>query len=120
VFLGSNVVFTNGLRTRSRQHDYTLTETQVHFGASLGPNSTLLTGVRIGCFAMSRAGSVITRDVKDNALIYGNPARQHGWVDERGDKLLSDGLGQWRSNSGALFVEGEKASLNKLMGNETI
>jgi acetyltransferase-like isoleucine patch superfamily enzyme len=116
VFLGPNVVFTNDLRPRSRQHDYTLTETQVHFGASLGANSTVLAGVRIGRFAMSGVGSVITRDVKDHALVYGNPARQHGWVDERGDKLLSDGQGQWRSNSGALFVEGEKGLIKKVDG----
>jgi acetyltransferase-like isoleucine patch superfamily enzyme len=108
VFLGPNVVFTNDLRPRSRQHDYTLAETYIEFGASIGANSTVLAGVRVGRFAMSGVGSVITRDVKDYALVYGNPARQHGWVDERGDKLIADGPGRWRSSSGIIFTEGEK------------
>jgi acetyltransferase-like isoleucine patch superfamily enzyme len=114
VFLGPNVVFTNDLRPRSKQHDYTLTETHVHFGASLGANSTVLAGVSIGRFAMSGIGSVITHDVKDHALVYGNPARQHGWVDERGDKLLPNGPGQWCSENGILFVESEKGLIKKV------
>jgi hypothetical protein len=63
---------------------------------------------------MSGVGSVITHDVKDYALVYGNPARQHGWVDERGNKLIADGPDQWRSNSGDLFVEGENGLVNKV------
>lgn len=114
VFLGPNVVFTNDLRPRSRQHDYTLTETHVHFGASLGANSTVLAGVHIGRFAMSGVGSVITRHVKDHALVYGNPARQHGWVDERGNKMVADGPGRWRSSSGGLFIQGEKGLTEKI------
>lgn len=78
VFLGPNVVFTNDLRPRSKNRHYTLTETIVEYGASIGANSTILAGVRIGRFSMAGIGSIITRDVKDYALVYGNPAKQHG------------------------------------------
>jgi acetyltransferase-like isoleucine patch superfamily enzyme len=100
VFLGPNVVFTNDLRPRSKQHDVKLVTTEVGYGASIGANSTILAGARVGRFAMSGIGSVITRSVPDYALVYGNPARQHGWVDETGQKLLPTSPGCWRSADG--------------------
>lgn len=105
VFLGPNVVFTNDLRPRSRQHDYALAETVVEHGASIGANTTVLAGVRIGRYAMSGIGAVITRDVPDHALVYGNPARQRGWVDERGHKLTAAGAGRWQSAQGDMYTE---------------
>jgi acetyltransferase-like isoleucine patch superfamily enzyme len=100
VFLGPNVVFTNDLRPRSKQHDVELAKTVIGYGASVGANSTILAGVRIGRFAMTGIGAVITRSVPDYALVYGNPARQHGWVDEYGQKLLPQGPDRWRSADG--------------------
>lgn len=100
VFLGPNVVFTNDLRPRSKQYDIEQAATHVCYGASVGANSTVLVGVRIGRFAMTGIGSVITRSVPDYALVYGNPARQHGWVDETGQKLIPQGPDRWRSADG--------------------
>src|SRR5438045_680501 len=81
VFLGPNVVFTNDLRPRSKQRvEYPLTT--VKKGASIGANSTILAGVTIGRYAMTGIGSVVTKDVPDHALVFGNPARIKGWIDE--------------------------------------
>jgi len=92
VFVGPNVVFTNDMTPRVR---YQTTaddwlETEVASGASLGANSTILSGIRIGDNALVGAGSVVTRDVADHALVLGNPARQVGWVCECASRLGDD------------------------------
>lgn len=107
VHIGPNVVFTNDLRPRSKQ-PFELGKITVRKGASLGANSTVLSGVEIGKFAMTGIGSVVTRNVKDHALIYGNPAKQKGWVDEQGEKLSKAGKGLWASANGSQFKETEK------------
>lgn len=106
VFLGPNVVFTNDLRPRSKQRvDYPLTV--VKRGASIGANSTILAGVTIGCYAMTGIGSVVTKDIPDYALVFGNPARVKGWVDEKGDKMVAVENGIWQSSSGEKYKETE-------------
>ncbi len=88
VFLGPSMVFTNVINPRSavvRKNEYK--QTLVKKGASIGANATIVCGHTIGEFAMIGAGSVITKDVPAYALLYGNPARQHGWVSEYGHKL---------------------------------
>jgi UDP-2-acetamido-3-amino-2,3-dideoxy-glucuronate N-acetyltransferase len=87
VFLGPNVVFTNDLRPRSKQYPDEFGQIVIERGASIGANATLVSGIRIGKYAMVGAGSVVTRDVPAYALVYGNPARLHGWVNERGEKV---------------------------------
>lgn len=88
VFLGPNVVFTNDIRPRSKAHDYELKITIVKTGASIGANATILCGLIIGKFAMIGAGSVVTRNVPNYALVYGNPAKIRGYVCECGNNLL--------------------------------
>lgn len=73
-------------------------------GASIGANSTVLSGITIGKYAMSGIGSVITRNVPDYALVYGNPAKIRGWVDEKGRKLKPATGNEWVSEDGELFV----------------
>ena len=104
VFLGPNVVFTNDLRPRSKQYIPPM-RTLVQKGASIGANSTVLAGVTIGQYAMTGIGSVITRDIPAHALFYGNPARQHGWVDEQGEKLQPAGEGRWISSNQTQYLE---------------
>lgn len=92
VFVGPNVVFTNDMTPRVR---YQTTaddwlDTDVAEGASIGANSTILSGIRIGRNAFVGAGSVVTRDVADHALVLGNPARQVGWACECGSRLDDD------------------------------
>jgi len=61
--------------------------TRVGRGASIGANATLVCGHDIGDFAMVGAGSVVTHTVSPHALVYGNPARRHGWVCRCGEIL---------------------------------
>lgn len=108
VFVGPNVVFTNDVRPRSKNTSYKLQPTLIRQGASLGANSTILAGITIGRFALTGIGAVVTRSVPDYALVYGNPARQHGWVDEQGEKLVSVGEKLWASvDKQRLYEEAE-------------
>lgn len=100
VFVGPNVVFTNDVHPRSKNKDFRIKPVVVRKGASLGANSTILAGTTVGPYALIGIGAVVTRDVPAHALMYGNPARQHGWVDEAGEKLLAAGPGHWRSADG--------------------
>ncbi len=83
VFIGHNVSFINDKYPRSANADGTLqtesdwkvVETLVKRGASIGTSATILCGVTIGENAIVGAGSVVTKDVPDNAVVAGNPAR---------------------------------------------
>ncbi|MCM1532228.1 MAG: N-acetyltransferase [Bacteroides sp.] len=95
VFLGPSCVFTNVINPRSaiaRKDQYK--PTLVRQGASIGANATVVCGHVIGKYAMIGAGSVVTKDVPDYALMVGNPARQTGWVSEYGHKLKFDAGGE--------------------------
>jgi UDP-2-acetamido-3-amino-2,3-dideoxy-glucuronate N-acetyltransferase len=88
VFCGPSMVFTNVYNPRA--HIRRMNEvrpTLVRRGASLGANCTIVCGVTIGRFAFVGAGSVVTKDVPDHALVYGNPARVRGLVCACGEKL---------------------------------
>jgi UDP-2-acetamido-3-amino-2,3-dideoxy-glucuronate N-acetyltransferase len=90
VFCGPSMVFTNVTNPRShvsRKHEYR--PTVVQRGATLGANSTIICGHTIGRHAFVGAGTVVTRDVPDYALLIGNPGRVAGWVCECGVKLAS-------------------------------
>jgi len=88
VFLGPSMVFTNVINPRSfidRKDE--LRPTIVGKGATLGANSTILCGTKIGSYALVGAGAVVTKDVPAFALIAGNPATQKGWVSKAGNRL---------------------------------
>lgn len=88
VFLGPSVVFTNILNPRSevnRKGEYL--KTLVKEGATIGANATILCGLTIGKYAFVGAGAVVTKSLLDYALVVGNPAKQTGWMSERGQKL---------------------------------
>lgn len=94
VFLGPSMVFTNIVNPRSaviRKDSYV--STVVEKGASIGANSTIVCGNRIGFYSFIGAGAVVTKDVKPYALVMGNPARQTGWMSEYGHKLKFDEKG---------------------------
>ena len=91
VFLGPSMVFTNISYPRSaviRRDQYETTK--VCKGATIGANATIICGHTIGRYALIGAGSVVTQDVPDYALMVGNPARQKGWVSEYGIPLQFD------------------------------
>jgi UDP-2-acetamido-3-amino-2,3-dideoxy-glucuronate N-acetyltransferase len=90
VFCGPSMVFTNVTNPRShvsRKHEYR--PTIVGRGATLGANSTIVCGHRVGMYAFVGAGAVLTRDIPDYALVVGNPARLAGWMCECGVKLVA-------------------------------
>lgn len=75
VFVGPNVSFTNDKFPRSGNRDFRLLRTIIERGASIGAGAVILPGLRIGQEALVGAGSVVTRDVPDGAVVRGNPAR---------------------------------------------
>jgi acetyltransferase-like isoleucine patch superfamily enzyme len=87
VFLGPNVVFTNDIEPRSL-FPKELATTKIKKGASIGANSTIIASRIIGSYCTIGAGSVVTKDISDHRLAYGNPARLHGWVCVCGRKLI--------------------------------
>lgn len=87
VFIGPSVVFANDKNPRSKNTDYKQEATLLKEGCSVGSNATILPGVTIGRYAMIGAGSVVTKNVPDFALVYGNPAQVHGTVDKFGKKV---------------------------------
>jgi len=87
VFIGPNVTFTNDFTPRSKHRPPEFLRTTIKNHASIGANATILGGISIGEYALIGAGSVVTRDIPPHALVYGNPAKQHGWVCECGSKL---------------------------------
>ena len=95
VFLGPSMVFTNVINPRSavnRKNQYL--KTVVKEGASIGANATIVCGNDIGKFAFIGAGSVVTKEIPDYALVVGNPSKQIGWMSEYGQKLRFDANGR--------------------------
>lgn len=90
VFIGPNVTFTNDLKPRSKKYPREFIKTFLKKGCSIGANSTILPGITIGESAMIGAGSVITKNVPNNQLWYGNPAKFHGYVCKCGNKITAD------------------------------
>jgi UDP-2-acetamido-3-amino-2,3-dideoxy-glucuronate N-acetyltransferase len=90
VFCGPSMVFTNVINPRShvsRKDEYR--QTLVRRGATLGANSTIVCGHTVGRYAFVGAGSVVTKDVPDYALVVGNPGRIVGWMCQCGVKLAA-------------------------------
>jgi acetyltransferase-like isoleucine patch superfamily enzyme len=85
VFVGPSATFTNDRVPRAFNTDWKVTPTEVHDGASVGANATIVCGVTIGRFAMIAAGATVTHDVADYQLVAGTPARHLGWVDRDGN-----------------------------------
>jgi acetyltransferase-like isoleucine patch superfamily enzyme len=119
VFVGPHVCFTNDRIPRAVNpdmtvrgpDDWTVRQTRVRTGASLGANSTVLCGVTIGRWAMVGAGSVVTSDVPEHALVVGNPARVVGWVCVCGERLpIGDRGNEGRCTCGRDGESAERAA----------
>ena len=87
VFIGPNATFTNDFTPRSKQYPDIFLATNINDGASIGANSTIVGGITIGKFAMIGAGSVVTKDIPDYTLWYGNPAVFKANICKCGNKL---------------------------------
>lgn len=107
VFCGPSCVFTNILDPRSKYPQETADKyrtTLVKEGASIGANATIVCGHNIGRHAFVGAGSVVTKNIPDFALVYGNPAKIKGWMCECGEKL-KPGTGKTKcSRCGKVYV----------------
>ncbi len=94
VFCGPSCVFTNDLTPRAKypkgRENYK--KTLVKQGATIGANATVVCGVTIGINAMIGAGTVVTKDVPDHALVVGVPGKIAGWVCECGTILDAQGI----------------------------
>ena len=89
VFLGPSCVFTNVINPRAfieRKNEYRITTIQQ--GASIGANATIVCGHNIGRYAFVGAGSVVTKDVPDYAVVYGVPAEVHGYTCQCGERIV--------------------------------
>lgn len=97
VFCGPSMVFTNILDPRCKYPQvgakYYI-KTLVKEGASIGANATIVCGHTLGKHCMIGAGTVVTKDVPDYALVLGNPGRIVGWVSEAGKRLKFDESGK--------------------------
>ena len=104
VFCGPSMVFTNIFNPRAHiPRMAELRETLVRKGATLGANCTIVCGNTVGRHAFVGAGSVVTHDVPDHALVVGNPARRIGWMCACGEKLP---VGLVCEKCGAAYAEG--------------
>ena len=78
VFVGPSATFTNDLVPRAFNTEWKRTDTLVRRGASIGANATIVCGVELGEYCMVAAGAVVTRNVDDQSLVVGSPARHRG------------------------------------------
>jgi UDP-2-acetamido-3-amino-2,3-dideoxy-glucuronate N-acetyltransferase len=111
VFFGPSAVCTNVINPRShvpRRDQFRTTVFRV--GATVGANSTIVCGTTIGRYAFIGAGTVVTRDVPDYALVYGNPGKARGWMCQCGVKLALavQGTGRAKCNEcGLHYIQDE-------------
>ncbi len=106
VFCGPSCVFTNVINPRAfveRKHEFRTT--LVKKGATIGANATIVCGNTIGQYALIGAGAVVTKDVKDYALVVGVPARQIGWVCKCGTTLKKEETEFVCKSCGNIYVE---------------
>jgi UDP-2-acetamido-3-amino-2,3-dideoxy-glucuronate N-acetyltransferase len=104
VFVGPHAIFTNDKMPRAinpdgslkSDDDWELGHILVKEGASIGAGAIIVTNVTIGRFAMIGAGAVVTKDVPDYGLAYGNPARLQGYVCPCGHKLEQSNGSTWK------------------------
>lgn len=102
VFLGPGAMLLNDKNPRAintdgtlkSESDWTVSKGVVKTGASVGGAAVLLPGVTVGRFAMVGSGAVVTRDVPDHGLVYGNPARLKGFVCAEGHVLKAGAAGE--------------------------
>lgn len=101
VFIGPSVTFTNDRVPRAFNTHWTISNTVIRDGASIGANATINCALTIGQYAMVASGAVVTKDVPDHALVMGNPARVRGFVCKCGQRLAAPTKS---SSQGSTFV----------------
>ncbi len=96
-FIGPSAVFTNVRNPRSEvprgKEGYQAT--RIGHGATIGANATVVCGHSVGAYAFLGAGTVVTANVPDFALIMGVPARQFGWMCRCGERVSVENSSGW-------------------------
>lgn len=108
VFCGPSCVFTNVFNPRShipRMDE--LKKTLIKKGATIGANATIVCGHTVGSYSFVGAGAVVTKDIPDFALVYGNPAKIQGWMCACGVRL------NFKNKKAKCITCGKKYILNK-------
>ena len=109
VFIGPNVTFTNDLIPRSKHYPATFEKTVIKKGASIGANATIIAGNSIGEFSLVGAGSVVTKDIPDYHVYYGNPAKHKGYITKDGIlldlQMISEKGMQFLFSNGQLILK---------------
>jgi UDP-2-acetamido-3-amino-2,3-dideoxy-glucuronate N-acetyltransferase len=93
-FLGPSMVFTNVMNPRAFVERKTeFKNTLVKKGCSIGANATIVCGTTLGEYSFIGAGTVVTKDVPNFAMVVGVPAKQIGWMSKHGEKLIFNNEG---------------------------
>lgn len=103
VFIGPNVTFTNDKYPRSKQYPDVFMKTVVKENASIGANATILPGITIGKNAIVAAGAVVTKDVPENAVVIGVPAKVVRYVQSSVQQDYESDDQKRRYSSGPVF-----------------
>lgn len=105
VFIGPNAVFTNDIYPRSKIYHDEVDRTLVKKGATIGANAVIVAGNTIGQYAFIGAGAVVTKDVPDFTIWYGNPAKCEGYVCKCGKRLnASEDVREVRCSCGLSYL----------------
>ncbi len=122
VFIGPNVTFSNDKYPRSKEYPTSFPQTVIKSGASIGAGAIILPSITIGSKSMIGAGAVVTRNVPDNAIVVGNPAKIVGYVSSDNKQqvpaLPVDTLPEFVNVSGVTLHE--FPLINDLRGNLTV
>ena len=110
VFIGPNVTFTNDKRPRSKKYPDSFQKTIIKENASIGAGAIILGGLEIGANAMIAAGSLVTKNVPEKALVKGSPAIVSAWLNDDGTKM------EYKNG----FFEDNKGNMWQVINNELI
>lgn len=87
VFIGPNAVFTNDIYPRSKVYHEQVDRTLLKEGCTIGANAVVVAGHTVGRWAMIGAGSVVTKNIPDHTLWFGNPARFVAYICRCAERL---------------------------------
>lgn len=104
VFIGPNATFTNDKTPRSKQYPDEFQRIIIESKASIGAGAIILGGIRIGKFSLVGAGSLVTKNVPERALVVGTPAKIISWLNEDGTKMEKLEKNKWRDKNGEFWI----------------